>query len=250
MKQIIILINIVLCMNALCESVDDSVYARLSVSSNIWDKSPALYRATIHSNMVEISKNRAIITKDVYSRWMSDFVAYKDESDNKDSLNYSKLYYKSDIMKSYRNVFVGITSTNFWLGVARRIGFVRGRINEMRTKGCIANVKTVSTGRIGNVEICALTKNDVVDRSVNEENLLKKYAEEHREYMLLKRIEKNLLDIVFSGMRIQKIECSLNGNGYDAFCSNFAKQALLTPEEKNYLFKNGKMRIEKFGKDV
>lgn len=80
---------------------------------------------------------------------------------------------KSIIMKSYRNVFVEITSTNFWLGVARRIGFVRGRINEMRTKGCIANVKTVSTGRIGNVEICALTKNDVVDRGVDEENLLK-----------------------------------------------------------------------------
>ena len=120
----------------------------------------------------------------------------------------------------------------------------------MRTKGCIANKKTVSTGRIGNVEICALTKNDVVDRCVDKENLLKKYAEEHREYMLLKRIEKNLLDIVFSGMRIQKIESSLNGNGYDAFCSNFVKQALLTPEEKNYLFENGKMRIEKFGKAV
>lgn len=68
--------------------------------------------------------------------------------------------------------------------------------------------------------------------------------------MLLKRIEKNLLDIVFSGMRIQKIESGLNGNGYDEFCSIFAKRAMLTPEEKKNLFENGKMRIEKFGKNV
>lgn len=106
MKSIImILINIVFCVNALSGSMDDVAYLRLSALSNLWDKSPALYRASIVSNMVDISKNRIVMTKDDYSRWMSDFVVYKDEFNDENPVGYQRLYYKSDMLKSYRNIF-------------------------------------------------------------------------------------------------------------------------------------------------
>ena len=67
--------------------------------------------------------------------------------------------------------------------------------------------------------------------------MLKNYADEQRRYKLLKRIDGNLLKIVFSEIPLQKIKCFLEDKGYDEFCSIFAKRAMLTPEEKNYLFK-------------
>lgn len=232
MKSIImILINIVFCVNALSGSMDDVAYLRLSALSNLWDKSPALYRASIVSNMVDISKNRAIITKDVYSRWMSDFVAYKDEFNDENPVGYQRLYYKSDMLKSYRNVFSEIKSTNVWMEIAMRIGFVRGCLKELETKGIMANVKITPTGRIGDVQISALEIDGGAKSVAEKEKMLKNYSEEKRRYRLLKRIEKDLLDIVFGEMCLEKIKYQLNDREYDEFCSIFAKRAMLTPEE-------------------
>lgn len=54
----------------------------------------------------------------------------------------------------------------------------------------------------------------------------------------LKRIEGNLLKIVFSEIPLQKMKCLLEDKGYNEFCSSFAKRAVLTPEEMKYLFEN------------
>lgn len=237
MKSIImILINIVFCVNALSGSMDDVAYLRLSALSNLWDESPALYRASIVSNMVDISKNRIVMTKDDYSRWMSDFVVYKDEFNDENPVGYQRLYYKSDMLKSYRNVFSEIKSTNVWMEIAMRIGFVRRCLKELETK----ELKITPTGRIGSVVICALEIGDGENCAGDQKNMLKNYADEQRRYKLLKRIDGNLLKIVFSEIPLQKIKCFLEDKGYDEFCSIFAKRAMLTPEEKKNLFEDAR----------
>lgn len=242
MKQLIaILINIVFCVNAFSKGMNDGAYSSLSALSNVWDKSFMHYKATVISNMVDISKKRIVITNDDYSRWMSDFVAYKDEFNDKNSVgnsvSYKKLYYKADIMRSYQNVFSEIKSTNSWMEVAMRIGFVRGCLKELETKGIMANVKITPTGRIGDVQISALEIDGGAKSVAEKEKMLKNYSEEKRRYRLLKRIEKDLLDIVFGEMCLEKIKYQLNDREYDEFCSNFAEQAILTSKEKTDLFK-------------
>lgn len=222
----------VLCSEIASGDSSDVAYQKISSLSNLWITSPASYKHLVASNLVEFSKNGINEDDGLYRKWMSDFVAYADESNSRLSNDYLWLYYKTEILHTYSHVLVDLKSTNFWMKIADRIRFVRNRKKDLLDNGLLGRTKTKRTGKIGDVTVGSID----VDGAGSKE-ALKRYVENQKAYSMLSKIDRLLLELIFVGLKNDKLKGQLSSLEYLSFRSNIIERAKLSQKEESELFK-------------